>query len=257
MKALILIWWATIAAYCTEPDHAARWNAAKLRPEWTIQADKWIALWTRTHEVYERLEKARTNGVPAQFIFGFHVRESDASMRAHLHEGSPLIHRTRYVPKNRPPVWNPPNDWFSSALDALYDYERLERRDWQHLQPAMQAAESYNGLGYQKRGVVSPYLWSGTDVYSRGKYVADGRFDPMARDQQIGVAAILIRMRQRGMEIPSALQPHKNAIVLPKQSEPEIPKPIDPAPAPVKESPKTWSDLGRAIRDWFRDNKTY
>jgi lysozyme family protein len=207
-----------------EPDQVARWRDAKLNPKWSIASDKAVTLFTRTRDVYDRLEKARGNGVPAQFIFGFHMRESDNSFRCHLHEGSPLTHRTRDVPKNRPPVWAPPFDWFTSALDALYDYEHLERRDWQHAQPALQAAESYNGLGYQRRGVPSPYLWSGTTIYQGGKYVRDGVWSATALDQQLGVCAVLLRMRERGMEIPAALRP-------------PAPKPTPAPPAP--EPPQT------------------
>ncbi len=183
-----------------------RWRQAKLEARWTIAADKWLVQWQRTQAIYQRLEAARKNGVPALIIFGFHVRESDASMRCHLHEGSPLTHRTKYVPKGRPLQWNPPDDWYTSALDALYDYEHLERKEWDRGEAALDAAESYNGTGYRHKGMPSPYLWSGTTAYQRGKYVADGRFDSQAVDKQIGVAAILLRARERGLEIPKALQ---------------------------------------------------
>jgi len=39
----------------------------------------------------------------------------------------------------------------------------------------MTFAETFNGLGYSKNGHVSPYLYSGTDAYSSGKYVKDGK----------------------------------------------------------------------------------
>jgi lysozyme family protein len=49
-------------------------------------------------------------------------------------------------------------------------------------------------LGYAKRGIPSPYIWASTDQYTRGKYVADGHFDPNAIDHQLGCAALINRM---------------------------------------------------------------
>ena len=214
-----------------EPDQAARWKSAKLRPEWFNTADKIVSAWLRDKAIYQKLEAARANGVPAQFIIGFHERESSRDFKAHLHEGSPLNRRTRFVPTNRPSVWLPPSDWYSSALDALYDYEHLDRRDWKHTQSALQAAESYNGLGYQSKGRVSPYLWSGTNLFERGKYTGDGKFDPMARDQQIGVAAIMLGFQRRGITLPEALEP-KAQPVIPAPTPTLVPAELGSAKAP-------------------------
>jgi lysozyme family protein len=203
--SILLLLIAAFAAPAAVPDQSSRWAAAKMDPKWRGQADSWIFRYTKTAAAYDRLAAAQANGVPAQFIFGFHVRESAASFAHHLHEGSPLRFRTRYVPRHRPAVWNPPNDWHSSAIDALYTYEGLHRRDWRNRQPALQAAESYNGLGYQAKGRVSPYLWSGTTIYTGGKYIRDGVFSPVVFDKQIGICAIFLRMRERGMALPSAL----------------------------------------------------
>jgi lysozyme family protein len=50
-------------------------------------------------------------------------------------------------------------------------------------------------LGYAVRGRPSPYVWASTDQYTKGKYVADGHYDPNAVDHQLGCAALLIRMQ--------------------------------------------------------------
>jgi len=42
--------------------------------------------------------------------------------------------------------------------------------------------------------VPSPYVWASTDQYRKGKYVADGHYDPNAVDHQLGCAALLSRM---------------------------------------------------------------
>jgi lysozyme family protein len=54
--------------------------------------------------------------------------------------------------------------------------------------------ERYNGLGYAIRGVPSPYVWSGTDQYKSGKYIADHVYDPNAVDKQLGCAGLLLAM---------------------------------------------------------------
>ncbi len=59
----------------------------------------------------------------------------------------------------------------------------------------MTILERYNGLGYYHKGLPSPYVWSGTDQYVKGKYVADGVFDPNAVDSQLGCAGLLLTMQ--------------------------------------------------------------
>jgi hypothetical protein len=61
--------------------------------------------------------------------------------------------------------------------------------------------EQYNGWGYRQfhPGVLSPYLWSFSQHYQKGKYVADGHFDPAAVSQQCGAAVLLWRMVDRDL----------------------------------------------------------
>jgi lysozyme family protein len=47
--------------------------------------------------------------------------------------------------------------------------------------------------------VKSPYLWSFSNHYTKGKYVADGHFDSNAVSQQCGGMVLLKRMEQRGL----------------------------------------------------------
>ena len=58
-----------------------------------------------------------------------------------------------------------------------------------------------NGFGYRRfhSGVLSPYLWSYSNHYTSGKYVADGTFDPDAVSKQCGSAVILRRMAETGL----------------------------------------------------------
>jgi lysozyme family protein len=175
-------------------------NEVMLRPEWIPRLDVIVAGIVRDKERYLAVEKMRPNGMPWYFVGGIHERESSRNFTRHLHEGSPLIHRTQFVPKNRlPPPKDPPYTFSESAEDALYVLKHEDRVPWNDTRIALDALEAYNGLGYRKYhpDVFSPYLWSGTGAYSRGKYIADGRFSSTTVDQQAGVAALWLRLRQR------------------------------------------------------------
>ena len=195
---------AALGADPHAPGQERRWHAARVNPRHALALDRLVSLYLRHAPVYARIAAMRENGVPAPVVFAFHYRESDNDFRAHPHEGSPLTHRTRYVPAGRIPGVPPPYTFLQSAEDAYYGYEHLEKRDWQQLGEALQAIESFNGLGYQRKGRPSPYVWSGSNQYERGKYVADGRYDPTFIDRQLGVAAILLRLRERGIAIAFA-----------------------------------------------------
>jgi len=190
------------------PDQEARWQAARINPHFSIVLDLNVALYQRNAARYKVIEAMRENGVPAPVIFGLHQRESSGNFRCHPHEGSPLTARTRYVPKGRLPApAQPPFTFEQSAADAYYVVDRLDRVNWKSVQGALQGIESFNGLGYQNYhpDVPSPYLWNGTLINgkaTRGKYTGDGKFDRLAVDKQLGVVAIVLRMREKG--IPAA-----------------------------------------------------
>jgi lysozyme family protein len=175
-----------------------RWEAATVRPQRVKEIDALLAKFERNRARYEAVSAAHAQGVPAIVIFCLHNRESGGNFSCHLHEGSPLTHRTFYVPKGRIPAPAQPTFlWETSACDAIYVCDRLGGVDWSDIGAALYAIEKYNGTGYLNRGVPSPYLWAGTSgVYSRGKYVADGKYDPYAVDSQLGCAAVLKRYFQ-------------------------------------------------------------
>ena len=60
--------------------------------------------------------------------------------------------------------------------------------------------EGYNGFGYRNKHpeVLSPYLWSFSNHYSKGKFVADGTWSPVAVSKQCGAAVLLRRMSETG-----------------------------------------------------------
>lgn len=116
--------------------------------------------------------------------------EGSFNFKGHLHNGDPLTARTAQVPKGRPKKWNPPSDWESSAVDALTMKGYASQTDWS-LERALYRFESYNGWGYRGIDIGSPYLWSFSKHYTKGKYVKDGKYDPSAISKQCGATVML------------------------------------------------------------------
>ncbi len=149
---------------------------------------------------YEKVGQAL--GIPWHFIASIHALEASFNFRTHLHNGDPLTNKTVQVPAGRPPVWDPPNDWESSADDALTMTNFNGQQDWS-LERTLYRWEAYNGFGYRGRTsdgmpVFSPYLLSYSNQYKKGKYVRDGVWDANAVSQQCGAVTMLIGLVQAG-----------------------------------------------------------
>jgi lysozyme family protein len=130
------------------------------------------------------------SGVPWWVIGTIHMMEGSCDFNTHLHNGDPLSARTVHVPAGRPPVGQPPFTWEISAEDAL-QYEGFDKvKDWS-IEHALYQLERFNGLGYMHKNVNSPYLWSFSNQYEKGKFVKDGVFDANAVSQQVGAAPII------------------------------------------------------------------
>lgn len=137
-------------------------------------------------------------GIPWWFVGVIHGLESAFSFDTHLHNGDPLTARTVRHPPGRPATGRPPFSWLESAVDALTMQGLAGLRGWT-IGHTLDRLERYNGLGYRQRGLPSPYLWSFSDHYEKGKFVADGRFDPEAVSNQCGGAVLIKRMEERGL----------------------------------------------------------
>jgi hypothetical protein len=59
--------------------------------------------------------------------------------------------------------------------------------------------EKYNGFGYRKNSIriPSPYLWSYSNHYTKGKFSSDGVYDPNLISKQPGTATLLRRLAER------------------------------------------------------------
>lgn len=138
---------------------------------------------------YQTVEKK--TGVPWWFIAVVHEREASQRWDRSLAQGDPWNKKSTHVPANRGPF----NSWEDAAYDALVNCPPYAARnkDWT-IGGALTMLEKYNGLGYYRKGIPSPYIWAGTNQYSRGKYVSDGVFSATTVDTQLGVAGLLKSM---------------------------------------------------------------
>jgi lysozyme family protein len=137
-------------------------------------------------------EVSELTGVPWFVIGLIHQMEAGCKWGCHLHNGDPLSARTRRVPARRPAVGNAPFTWEASACDALMMKNMQSIKEWS-IERIAYELERYNGWGYRKyhKAVLSPYLWSGTTHYARGKYVADSKWSSTAVSGQTGALPLL------------------------------------------------------------------
>jgi lysozyme family protein/peptidoglycan hydrolase-like protein with peptidoglycan-binding domain len=187
-------------------DYAELWHGMQVRPEKTAEVDRIARALIALKPRYQAV--ARPTGVPWAVIAVLHQRESDADFRTYLGNGEPLTRQTRLVPAGRGPF----ESWEAGAIDAL-KLDGLDKVDEWTPERACYEIEKFNGFGYRNNHpeVKSPYLWSFSNIYSSGKYVADGRFSAAAVDQQCGAMPALKRI----MELDASARLDGVAVVSP------------------------------------------
>lgn len=140
-------------------------------------------------------------GIPWWVIGVLHLMECGLRFDAHLHNGDPLTDYTKKVPTGRPriPGRKPPFTFEESAADALRLLGFDKIKDWS-VAYVLYRLEGFNGYGYRQYhpNVKSPYLWSFTNHYVKGKYVADGKWNSETVSQQLGIAAVIKRLVELG-----------------------------------------------------------
>ena len=171
--------------------------SCRIRPERELAVDQLAERVVAGRHRYAAVTAA--TGVPWFVVAALHALEAGLRFDRHLHNGDPLRDRTRRVPAGRPRRGAPPFTWEESAIDALTLQYLPRARDWS-VGATLYRLERYNGWGYRRfhADVPSPYLWSFSTYYDRGKYVADGRWSASARSAQCGAAVLLRRLAERG-----------------------------------------------------------
>jgi len=169
-------------------EYLAWFDRCQVRPEQrnavTLQVQR---LQTKSAS-YKALGEAL--GIPWFFIGIIHMLEANMNFSGHLHNGDPLTARTVRVPAGRPLAGTPPFRWEESARDALQMKGFVGQADWS-VARMLHRWEGYNGFGYRLKGLATPYLWSFSPLYEKGRFVRDHVFDPEAVSKQCGAAVLL------------------------------------------------------------------
>ncbi len=172
--------------------NAARAKDMKASPSAAQKGDLTLFLtrWKANKTRYEAVA-AKVN-LPAPLIAALHWRESTGNFGTYLHQGDPLGKAAVHWPTDIPIF----HKWEEAAIHALKSKKTVQgmfslTKDTSDIVALASYAEYYNGLGYYFKKKPSPYVWSGTDQYSSGKYVADGKYDPKTKDKQLGVAFMI------------------------------------------------------------------
>lgn len=174
------------------------WRKAVTNSSRSNQADQAARLVLKNKNTYKEVEK-RT-GVPWAFVGVLHYRESACNMQGILHNGEKIIgtgKKTRLVPKGRGPF----NSWMTAAVDELSIKGLKKGAQVWSVEMCLYQGERYNGWGYYYKKTPSAYLWSGTNQYIKGKYIADHVWDGNAVDKQMGIVPVMKRLQQLDKEV--------------------------------------------------------
>jgi lysozyme family protein len=129
--------------------------------------------------------------VPWEVVGAIHGLEASFDMNKNLMNGQPWTQRTTWVPRGHGP-WS---SWQEAAV-AAFELKKREGKlptDWT-LGNTLEFLLKFNGLGYEYRDLVSPYLWAYTNHYANqggSKFVSDGKFSRSAVSLQVGAALML------------------------------------------------------------------
>jgi lysozyme family protein len=195
-----------------------RWNAMVVNSNAIIGLDRVARRLVVAKDTYFKVS-AKT-GVPWPVIAVIHEREASQRWNANLAQGDPWNRRSVHIPRGQGPF----SSWEAAAINALKNSPPYIARneDWS-IGNTLAKLEEYNGLGYYRRGKPSPYIWSKTNQYKMGKYIADGVYSPTTVDSQNGCAALLARMMKLDPSINDGFRWSPNTIKLtsevPKTSE--------------------------------------
>lgn len=184
------------------PEYSYLLSRMTIRPECVERVNatavKILSYRTRFEEV------SRANGVPLVFMGPSFYREADLNFTKNPAQGWPLSSRSKIIPHN-----GPFPDWKSAAIAAyhLNGLDKIGAGNWTW-ELICFYGELFNGFGYRDfHHMHSPYLWGGTNIQTVGKYVEDGKFDPLHMDEQLGIMPIAKQIAHIAPDLELAPQP--------------------------------------------------
>lgn len=171
------------------PEYTQLLAAMKPRPDQAKRIDDLAVKLLGYRPRYEAV--TAVNGVPVVFIATSFHREASSDFSKNPAQGWPLNSISRIIPRN-----GPFKSWHDAALAAyrLNGLDKVGAANWTW-ELFCFYGEMFNGFGYRDyHAMHTPYLWGGTNIQTRGKYVADGKFDPDHFDEQLGIVPVARRM---------------------------------------------------------------
>lgn len=129
-------------------------------------------------------------GVPQIVAAASFEREASSNFSLNPAQGAPLHQRSTIIPHNGPFA-----TWTEAQIAAyqIDDLDKVGAANWSW-EIACYYEERFNGFGPRNHGRHTGYLWAGSNIYTGGKYVSDGVWDPGAIDQQLGVIPMMKRI---------------------------------------------------------------
>jgi lysozyme family protein len=176
-------------------EYQQRFNNAKILETDQPKVEKYVQSLLQGRSHYERAVQGMS--MPWYFLAIIHGLEGNFRFDVHLHNGDPLTARTVNVPASRPPEGAPPFTWEQSATDVIRMRKYDQWNDWSSA-GMLVLWEQFNGMGFRRHGIDSPYIWACTDRYKSGSYV-NGHFDPNAVAQYCGGVAMLKGLIEKGL----------------------------------------------------------
>lgn len=180
-------------------ENARRWQVAKFKADKVSQARAVARNMLKPEKVArykalaDRIQASGKGYIPWWVIPLIHQREcigGTDNWKCNIGQGSPFNVKSKIIPYN-----GPFNSWEDAAFDSLVNQApRAAKNDSWGAGATLTMLEKYNGLGYANKGKPSPYIWSGSDQYVKGKYVRDGVYDANEVDKQLGVAIVISEM---------------------------------------------------------------
>src|SRR5262252_4007774 len=193
----------------------------------------------------EWAEVAAKTGVPRLWGLASFERESSSDYSRSPAQGD----RWDRVSVNVPRGLGPYQDWGDACI-AAYGIDQLDKvgaPNWSWTRSCYEG-ELYNGFGPRSHGRRTGYLWSWTNIYTGGKYIADGEWDPGTQDKQCGMVPMMAALLRVDASLrltdalPAAFPPSTSG----GGQELQVPSPAS-APVGVGGGPS-----GRNVTEWLQ-----
>ncbi len=163
----------------------------KVSDEYMSQVEDFRKTYKENIDTYTKISKEID--MPRQLIAAIHFRESSCNFESYFQNGDPLGAPTVNEPKGvycetftESAIMVLKNEYF---VNAKNNYSlTANSRD---VASMCAFAETYNGWGYKENGMISPYVFSGTNIYTSGLYVSDRNFDNSFVDGRPGVYLLI------------------------------------------------------------------